>query len=74
MSTSQNGTQRELTTGEVATILRISKQTVRRMIDNGELGGHRVRPGSPRKVLANELQRYIRDNKLIVNWSNLDVE
>ena len=72
MSISQKNSTHELTTGEVAIILRISKQTVRRMIDSGELGGHRVRPGSPRKVLANELQRYIRENNLIVDWATSD--
>lgn len=50
-----------MTTGQAATALGVSQQTVIRMFDAGLLKGYRV-PGSKfRRILTSEVERVLRD-------------
>lgn len=52
------------TTGEAATICKVSQQTIIRCFDAGRLGGFRV-PGSKfRRIPRDELIRFMRDNQI----------
>lgn len=52
------------TTGEAASVCRVSQQTIIRCFDNGRLQGFRV-PGSKfRRIPRDELLRFMRDNNI----------
>ena len=58
----------ELTTGQVAEILRISRSTAQRLVDEGILPGYRLTPKSPRKVKVKDLRQYVEEKELEVEW------
>ena len=53
-----------LSTTETAHVLQVSRQTVVRLVDAGELKCMQLRPGSPRRIPKKELQRYIQARQL----------
>ena len=57
---------RDHTTGEAARFLRVSQQTVIRMVDDGKLPGYRV-PGSKfRRIPADGIRRLLTEMKLAI--------
>jgi excisionase family DNA binding protein len=63
-----------LSTGQVAEILGISPQTVRRLVNRGELNANRITPTSPRQIPEEELRRFIRERNLTVAWDGTRTE
>jgi len=53
-----------LTTGEVAKICRVSSKTVQKWVDNGLLAGFRLPGGKDRRILRNELVRFMKENNM----------
>ena len=53
-----------LTTGEVAKICRVSSKTVQKWVDSGLLVGFRLPGGKDRRILRNELIRFMKDNSM----------
>lgn len=60
MSQERLGEVRFLTVAEVASIMRVSKMTVYRMVHGGELPA--VRVGRSFRVPEDEVQKYLRDS------------
>lgn len=54
---------RDLTTGETAKLLRVSIQTVIRLIDTGVLKGYRVPASKFRRVPREEVERVLRETR-----------
>ena len=48
-----------LSSTEVARRLRVSRETVAKLVDSGELEGHRVGPGRVIKVRPSALEHYL---------------
>lgn len=56
---------------QIAVLLQCSDSTVRRLIDKGNLQGERLSPTSPRRVKRSNLEKYLSDHKIAVDWSLL---
>ena len=54
----------KLSTSQVARALQISRDTVVRLIESGELPSERLTPTSPRRVLEKDLLEYASKHKL----------
>jgi excisionase family DNA binding protein len=61
-----------LTTGEVAQLLSVSEQTIRRWIDSGEMPGERPTLFSPRRVRRSDLIEWAKARNLHLDWSVLE--
>ncbi len=61
-----------LTTTEVATLLGISDQTVRRMIAAGTLPGIRLSDESWYRVQREKLIEYARDKQVALDWTLIE--
>lgn len=57
-------TKNILTTGEVAKICRVSSKTVQKWVDSGLLTGYRLPGGRDRRILLNELVRFMKENNM----------
>ena len=53
-----------LTTGEVAKICRVSSKTVQKWVDSGLLAGYRLPSSNDRRILRNELVRFMKENNM----------
>ena len=58
-----------LTTSEVATLLGVSDQTIRRMIADGALPGVRLADNAWHRVQKETLIDYAKDRNLKLDWS-----
>lgn len=63
-----------LTTSEVALLLGVSDQTVRRMIADGKLPGSRLSDDSWYRVEKSKLIEYAENRQLTLNWSLLETQ
>lgn len=63
-----------LTTGQVATLLSVSHETVRRMIDNGTLPAIRLMDDDSGwfRIERNALEAYAARKGITLNWANLE--
>ena len=52
------------TTGEVARICQVTKRTVIKWIDGGKLRGYNLPGSKHRRVSAESLQQFMKDNRL----------
>jgi len=57
---------------QIATLLQCSDSTIRRLIDRGKLLGERLSPTSPRRVRRSNLEQYIHNQNITVDWSLLE--
>lgn len=60
------------TTGEVAKLLNVSPRTVAKWMDSGKLKGHRIPMSAHRRILKNDLQEFINENKIPFNLETDD--
>ena len=61
-----------LTTGEVATLLGVSEQTIRRMLDNGTLASVRLTDESWRRVQKSAVAELAVRRNIVIDWSLID--
>ena len=57
-----------LTTGQAAKLMRISIQQVNRLVDQGYLKGFRVPGGGHRRIMPADLWRFMRKNGMPEEW------
>ena len=57
-----------LTTGQIATICRISQQTVIRVTTNGTLKCFRVPGSTHRRFMVHDVRRFMTANEIPVQW------
>jgi len=58
-----------LTTGEVATLLGVSEQTIRRMVDDGTLASVRLTDESWRRVQKSSVAELATRRNIVIDWS-----
>jgi excisionase family DNA binding protein len=63
-----------LTPPEIAKLLKVSTDTVRRLIDSGALPGTRLTDDSWRRVERQQLIEYARARQISLDWSLLGTE
>ncbi len=61
-----------LTTGEVATLLGVSEQTIRRMVDDGTLASVRLTDESWRRVQKSSVTELAARRNIVIDWSLID--
>ena len=61
-----------LTTGEVATLLGVSEQTIRRMVDDGTLASVRLTDESWRRVQKSAVAELAVRRNIVIDWSLID--
>ena len=61
--------EEQLTTAQVAQILGVSDQTIRRWIANGSMPGYRITDESWYRVDRRELEKFAKDRNLPIDWS-----
>lgn len=63
-----------LTTKQVAILLSVSDQSVRRYIDNGELPAVRMMNRGWRMVKRKDLEKFAKDRGIKLDWNLLDAQ
>lgn len=61
-----------LTAPQVARLLGVSADTVRRLIDSGALAAYRLSDEGARRIERSELERYAKSRNIRLDWSVLD--
>jgi excisionase family DNA binding protein len=61
-----------LTTKDVARLLSVSEQSVRRYIDNGDLPAVRMMSGGWRMVSPKALEKFAKERGIELNWNLLE--
>ena len=61
-----------LTAPQIARLLGVSADTVRRLIDSGALVAYRLTDEGARRVERSELERYAKSRNIRLDWSVLE--
>lgn len=61
-----------LTTGECAKLLGVNEQTIRRMVDSGELASIRLADDGWRRILRSSFEDLMQRRNIPIDWSIID--